>query len=113
MELKKLKEKVATLSTSLKESSSSALNYSKTKLAASRFTLNTMDEVEAFIDKSMSTDFIEKKTGKTKTFQHKIIIIFLDIESDFFSQMLYQLPLLVTKAFSQNITLKLADIHMP
>jgi len=39
-------------------------------------------------------------------------VIFADIRSDFFKQMLYKLPVLSTKAFSQNISLRLADISM-
>ncbi len=41
-----------------------------------------------------------------------MIVIFADTKSDFFSKMLYALPVLSAKAFSQNIALKLADASM-
>jgi hypothetical protein len=39
-------------------------------------------------------------------------VIFSDTKSDFFKDLLYELPVLSTKAFSQNIALRLADISM-
>lgn len=50
--------------------------------------------------------------GSQKENKKRVVIIFADPKSDFFEKMLYMLPVLVTKAFSQNISLKLADISM-
>ena len=112
MGLQDIKQKAKVLKSSAKESSRSALSYGKEKLATSRFMLDDMDKVEGFIDMSLDSDFINKKSWEEKVFKHKIIIIFLDVKSDFFTRMLYQFPILITKAFSQNIALKLADIRM-
>ena len=112
MAAKNLKEKIQNLSSSAKSSSYEAVEYGKQKLANSRFMLDDIDEFEAFLDSSLPSEYVDGKSWQTKTFTHKVIVVFADIESDFFSKMLYQFPILMTKAFSQNISLKLADIHM-
>lgn len=82
------------------------------KLAESWMVLNTQDELESFIKKSKTTSFTSKETGETKTFVKKVIVIFAEKESDFFDKSLVQFPVLVTKAFSQNIPLKMCDIDL-
>ena len=89
-----------------------AVDYSASKLADSSFTLKTVSDVEKFIEKSQNTKAVDSKTWKEKTFTHRVIIIFADTESDFFKELLYKLPVLSTKAFSQNIGLKIADLTM-
>jgi hypothetical protein len=69
-------------------------------------------DLEKFIEKSKPTTGKDSSTGKEKTFKHQVIIIFTDTETDFFKELLYRLPILSTKAYSQNIGLKIADISM-
>lgn len=82
------------------------------KLAESSMVLNTQDQLEEFIKKSQTTSFTSKETWETKTFTKRVIVIFWEKGSDFFEKSLIQLPVLVTKAFSQNIPLKMCDIDL-
>jgi len=88
-----------------------AIDYSAKKLWESGFTLKTVEELEKFIEKSKNTSS-KDVNGKVITYKKRILIIFSDRESDFFKNMLYMLPILLTKSFSQNISFKLADISM-
>jgi hypothetical protein len=112
MDFQKIKEEVLKLKKQASKAGKDALNYSVSKLADSKFTLKTVEEVEAFLKTSKNTEGKDAKTWEKKVFVHRSIIIFTDISGEFFKEMLYLLPILETKAFSQNIKLKLADISM-
>ncbi len=112
MDFKKLQENVLKFKKGATKVWKSVLEYSTTKLAESSFTLKNKKELFDFIEKSKSTSIIDVNTWKKKLFSHRVVVIFLDIKSDFFTQMLYNFPVLQTKAFSQNMRLKLADISM-
>ena len=82
------------------------------KMANSSMVINTIDELEKFIKKSETKIFTSKETWKVKEFTKKVIVIFAEKESDFFKNFLIWLPILITKAFSQNIPLKMCDIEI-
>jgi hypothetical protein len=82
------------------------------KLISSSLVINKIDDLEEFIKKSETNKFTSKETGETKEFIKKVIVIFSEKESDFFKNILVWLPILVTKAFSQNIPLKMCDIDI-
>jgi len=82
------------------------------KLAESSMVINKVQDLEKFIEKSKTKTFTSQETGETKTFIKKVIVIFGEKDSDFFKKALIQLPVLVTKAFSQNIPLKMCDIKI-
>ncbi len=82
------------------------------KLAESGLVINTKDDLEKFIEKSKTTSFTSQETWETKEFTKKVIVIFGEKDSDFFEGALVKLPVLVTKAFSQNIPLKMCDIDL-
>lgn len=75
-------------------------------------TLNTIAELDKFLEKSKTTVGKDSQTGKEKKFKHRIIVIFADTKSDFFTQMLYIFPILSAKVFSQNMHIRLANISM-
>ncbi len=112
MDLLELKNKASKLKDSLAKASKSAVHYSAWKLADSSLTLKTTEDLEKFIKKSKTTTGKDTATWKDKKFKHQVIIIFADTTSDFFKEMLYKLPVLSAKAFSQNMTIRLADISM-
>jgi hypothetical protein len=56
----------------------------------------------------MNKQFKNKETGIEKTFVKQSVIIFGDEKSDFFKEALYILPVLATKGFSSNISVKIA-----
>lgn len=112
MDLKALRDEALKLSHKAKKAGKDAIDYSAGKLADSHLTLSSLKQLEDFIDTSTATIWKDTTTGKEKQFTRRIIIIFADIHSDFFKHMLYSLPVLSAKAFSQNIALRLADINM-
>jgi len=112
MDFSELKNKASKLKDSAVKASKSAVDYWAWKLADSGFTLKTIEEVSTFLEKSKTTTGIDSTTGKEKKFKHQVIIIFANTKSQFFKELLYKLPVLSAKAFSQNISLKLADISI-
>lgn len=112
MDFLELKNKASKLKDSAITASKSAVEYSAAKLADSQFTLKSIAEINAFLEKSKTTTWTDSASGKEKKFKHQAIIIFVDTKSTFFKELLYKFPVLSAKAFSQNIALKLADISM-
>lgn len=100
------------ISKKAKDLGQDALEYWAEKLADSKLTLKNSKELNEFVQKSLPTTWKDSKTGESKEFPHQVIVIFWDPDSDFFQDMLFQLPVLSTKAFSQNISVRLADIRM-
>ena len=101
MDFKTLKEKAL-------EKTKQAINYSAKKLTNSSLTIEKKEDLEKIIKKSATTKFKNKETWIEKEYKHKSIVIFADEWSDFFKEALYILPVIVAKAFSQNISVKLA-----
>jgi len=93
------------------EKGKEAVSYSAAKLGESGMTLQTVKDLDVFIQKSKNTEF-KDVNGVKKTFTKRVIVVFADTKSEFFKQMLYMFPVLIAKAFSQNISLSLADISM-
>ena len=82
------------------------------KLAESSMVIKNVKDLEKFIEKSKTKTFTSQETWETKTFLKKVIVIFTEKNSEFFKKALVQLPVLVTKAFSQNIPLKMCDLSL-
>lgn len=90
------------------EAKNKAITFWAEKLSGSGLILQAQNEIDAVIARSKTTEFTNKETGILKYFEHTSIIIFAEKNSDFFKDMLYALPVLSAKAFSQNIVLKIA-----
>ncbi|MDD3646365.1 MAG: hypothetical protein PHH06_03060 [Candidatus Gracilibacteria bacterium] len=88
------------------------IEKSAESLMDSSFTITKIEDLNSIIKESAATTFVSKKTGETKMFKHRVVVVFGDEKSDFFKKALYMFPVLVTKAFSQNIKLKLATINI-
>ncbi len=82
-------------------------NTAKT-LSSSSFTISSKDELKGFIQRSKNILFEDTKRKQKKTFIKRVIVIFGDEKTDFFQKALIKLPILWTKAFSQNMLIKLA-----
>lgn len=78
------------------------------KLSSSRFTISKKEDLENFVKLSKTTTFTSKETWETKTYKHRVMVVFAEEGSDFFEKALYMFPVLVAKAFSQSVKLKLA-----
>lgn len=101
MDFSKIKSKII-------ETKNKAVVKSAELLWNSSFTIKTLEELNESIKKSKKTTFTNKETWELKEFNKKVIIVFWDENSDFFKESLLIFPILVTKAFYQNTTLKLA-----
>jgi hypothetical protein len=62
MDFKSFKKKAAELKNKAVDAGKDALEYSSSKLASSSATLKNTAELEAFIQKSANTQFIDSKT---------------------------------------------------
>lgn len=101
MDFKELKEKAKTL----KEK---AINYWAKKISDSNYTINKKEELDILIKKSKTTTFKNSETWIEKKYKHRVLIIFANEWSSFYRDAIYILPIIVAKAFSQNIIVKLA-----
>lgn len=108
MDFKKLKEKALELKNKASEKTNEAIDYSAKKLSESKFTISKKEDLDKLIKKSKNTKFKNKETWEEKEYKHKSIVIFADEKSSFYKDALYILPVIVTKAFTQNIEVKLA-----
>jgi hypothetical protein len=108
MDFKTIKEKALKLKQKATEQTHKAINYGAQKLSNSSFTIETKEELTLIIQKSKPTTYKSKETWVEKTFKHQSIVIFADVWSEFFKEALYVLPVIITKAFTQNISVKLA-----
>jgi len=108
MDFKSIKEKALELKKQASEKIDDAIDYSAKKLSESGLTISKKDEVDKLILKSKTTSFKNKETGEEKIYKHRSIIVFWEEKSDFFKDALIHFPVLATKAFSQNITIKLS-----
>lgn len=111
MDFESLKKKALEVKKQAEKTSQQAVKLWAQKLGESSLTIKSVKELEDFILKSKNTE-VTLENGSKKENIKRVVIIFSDTKSEFFTHMLYMLPVLVTKAFSQNISLKLADISM-
>lgn len=108
MDFKALKEKALQLKQKTSEQTMKAINYSAKKLSNSSFTIEKKEDLSLIIQKSKQSTYKNKETWEEKTYKHQSIVIFADEWSNFFKEALYILPVIITKAFTQNISVKLA-----
>lgn len=109
MDFKKL---IADAKSKTKEISDKAVKFSSEKLAESSLTLKKAEEIQKVIDGSVNKKFKNKENWEEKTFVKNSIIIYADEKSEFFKEILYILPVLAAKSFSQNISFKIASSNI-
>jgi len=112
MDFESIKQKAMKLKEQASQKIDEAVDYGAKKLADSGYTISNKEEFEKIITKSKTTEFTNKETWEKKSYKHKTIIIFWEESSDFFKDALVNFPILVTKAFSQNIILRLAKSNI-
>ena len=108
MDFTKIKRKALELKERASEHTQKAIDYSAKKLTDSKYTIDKKEELDVIIKKSATTTFKNKETWVEKQNKHQSVVIFADEWSDFFKEALYMLPVIITKAFTQNISVKLA-----
>jgi hypothetical protein len=67
-------------------------------------------ELQDFILKSENKNYITKE-WESKIAIKRVLIIFWDSKKDFFKSMLLYLPVLLTKWFYDNLSIKLVDVN--
>ncbi len=80
------------------------------KLANSYLVIKTKEELNKLIEATIPKEFVSKETWEKKIFKKYAIVIFVKKDSDFYKQALLEIPVLATKAWSQNIPLKITDL---
>ena len=108
MNLEQIKKKALELKEKASEQTQKAIDYSAKKLTNSNYTIDKKEELDLIIKKSATTTFKNKETWVEKQNKHQSVIIFADEWSEFFKEALYMLPVIITKAYTQNISVKLA-----
>lgn len=112
MDFATIKEKIVNGSKKAKDwiirGKNKVLSFWAKTLSSSNATIKDKKVLEEAVLKSKNTSFVDKKTNEKKTFKKRVIIIFWNEKSDFFKEALLNYPILVAKAFSQNVVLKLA-----
>jgi len=105
MDFEKLKDKAIKFKNNLVEKSAKTI-------ANSSMVIKNLEQLEKFIEKSKTKKYTNPETWETKKFIKKVIVIFAEKNSKFLENFLVWLPILITKAFSQNIPLKISDIDL-
>jgi len=85
------------------------IDSSAKKLSESGAVLKSLEDFKEFIDKSKNTSFTNKETWETKFFTKRVIVIFVKKETDFYKDLLALLPVLMTKAWSQGVSIKISE----
>jgi len=105
MDFKSLKEKAIKFK-------NDAISKSAKKLSESGLVIKKIEDLDKHISKSKNTSFTSKETGETKNYTKYSIVIFAESGSKFYEDALVAVPVLVTKAWTGWIALKMSDIGL-
>lgn len=78
------------------------------KILNSKWTVKDKKSFDLLIEKSKNKNFTDEKTWENKIFTKRSILIIWKEDSDFFKNLTYEYPILITKTFSQNVYFKLS-----
>jgi hypothetical protein len=79
-------------------------------LANSALVIKKEEDLEKIINNTIPKEYTSKETGEKKVFKKYAVIIFIQKDTDFFKEALIDVPVLATKAWSQNVVLKITDL---
>lgn len=79
-----------------------AVQFTEKSLRTSRFIINNADAFKKCIEDSREKTFIDKKTWVTKKFSKISLLFVCEENSEFTRSLLFKLPIVFTKSFSQN-----------
>ncbi|MDP2090407.1 MAG: hypothetical protein Q8K30_02310 [Candidatus Gracilibacteria bacterium] len=105
-------EKVTDLKQEATEKKDETIKYAKEKSYGFKTVISSKEEFEFIIKKSATIVFTNQETGEEKLYKHKSIIIFAEEGSEFLKKTIYVMPILITKAFSQNIVVRLVKTQI-
>ncbi len=110
MDFSKIKAKAKELKDKAVEFKDKTLENTATKVGQSSLVMKTQSEVTAFIEKSENKTFVTQEWA-TKNFTKRVFLVVGDSTKDFYKEFLFLFPVLITKAFSQNVSFKVVDIQ--
>lgn len=110
MDFSKLKQKALELKNKTVEMKDKAVEFSAEKISQSWLVLKEQSDLESLIWKS-ENKIITSKEWDEKTFVKRSILVVWNGEKDFFKDFLISIPVLVTKSFSQSLSIKILDIN--
>jgi len=112
----KLKDDTVKFSKKVKDNTvkftNKTIDNSAKKLSESSYVIKTKEDLDEIISKSKNTSFTNKDTLETKEFTKHSIIIFSWKDTDFYKDALISLPVLVTKAWSGWVALKMCNLDL-
>ena len=108
MDISKLKKYASDAKEKAKKLTNETLENTWKKILNSKATIKDKEWFDNLVSKSKNKQFTNKDTWETKTFTKRSMLIVSKEDSEFFKSLTYEYPVLVTKAFSQNIYLKLS-----
>lgn len=109
MDFEKIKQKALQLKDQAVQFWNETLDKTALKLAQSNLVLKNESDFKDFKEKSKNKTY-ETSEWETKTFIKRCIVIVWDSKKDFFKEILFTLPVLLAKTFSQNMEIKMIDI---
>lgn len=109
MDFSKFKTKLSEFKDKAVEFKNKTIETAAKKIWESSIVISRQEDLDDFISKSENKKFISKE-WEEKIFIKRSFIILWDSKKDFFKDMLISLPILLTKAFSQSLSIKLIDI---
>lgn len=109
MDFSKLKTKALELKDKAVEITNKTVDATAKKVWESSLVLKIQLDFDEFILKSETKTFTNQ-AWETKIFEKRCAVIAWDSEQNFFKEMLFSLPILLTKGFSQNLPIKMIDI---
>ncbi len=110
MDFSKWKQKATDLKNKAMEMKDKAVEFSAEKISQSGLVLKDQTDLEALILKSANKT-ISTKDGEEKTFVKRSILVVGDQNKDFYKDFLLSIPILLTKSFSQSLTIKIIDTN--
>jgi len=80
-------------------------------LSNSSLVLKNKEDLDKIIENTIPKEITSKETWEKKIFKKYVVIIFVKKDTDFYKESLIEIPVLATKAWTQNIPLKLTDLN--
>jgi len=80
-------------------------------LANSSLVIKDKKELDKIIDSTIPKEFINKETWEKKHFKRYALIIFVKKDTNFYKESLINIPILLTKSWTQNINMKITDLN--
>lgn len=79
-------------------------------LAKSSLVIKDKKQLDEIINSTIPKEFTNKETWEKKQFKRYALIIFVKKDTNFYKESLIDIPVLATKAWTQNVNMKITDL---